>query len=398
MPGDPSVSIAPAPGGPPAIAGAATSIAAFAGWAPKGPTDRAELVLSLTDYTTTFGGFHQQSYLSYAVSHFFANGGQRAYIVRLATSDSAADVLTPNGAAFEAALLPANGMGGVHLLDHVDLFNLLCVPGESNPSVLAGLQKFCSNRHAFLIADCAPDATFSSLQNGPGGSLTGADASNAAFYFPWVLAPDPLQAGMARDFPPSGFVAGIYARTDSQQGVWKAPAGIAAGLAGAAGVKITLTEAEIDVLNAMAVDCVRNFAGVGTILWGERTLKGDDPEQQFVSVRRLALFIEQSLYRGLKWATFEPDAEPLWARICSSVGAFMNGLFRQGAFQGQTPEQAFFVRCDNSTTTQNDIDRGVVKHRRRFCAYKACGIRRSDPPATGRAAPSLINDGRDQET
>ncbi len=360
MPGDPSVSIAPAPGGPPAITGTATSIAAFAGWTPKGPTDRAELVLSFADYTNTFGGFHQQSYLSYAVSHFFANGGQRAYIVRLTTSDSSADVLMPNAATFEAALLPANGMGGVHLLDQVDLFNLLCVPGESNPSVLAGLRKFCSNRRAFLIADCAPDASISSLQDGLAPSLTGADASNAAFYFPWVLAADPMQGGTARDFPPSGFVAGIYARTDSQQGVWKAPAGTTAGLVGAAGVKITLTEAEIGVLNAMAVNCVRNFPGVGTILWGERTLKGDDPERQFVSVRRLALFIEQSLYRGLKWAAFEPDAEPLWARIRSNVNAFMDGLFRQGAFQGQTAEQAFFVRCDNSTTIQNDIERGVV--------------------------------------
>lgn len=361
MPADPSVPIAVTPGAPPAITGVATSIAAFAGWAPKGPTDRAELALSLADYTNKYGGFHQQSYLSYAVSHFFANGGQRAYIVRLATSDSAADLLMPNDTAFEAALLPANGAGGVYHLDQVDLFNLLCVPGESNPSVLAALQKFCRDRRAFLIADCARDASFSSLQNGLGSELIGANASNAAFYFPWVLAPDPVQGGTARDFPPSGFAAGIYARTDSQQGVWKAPAGPAAGVVGATGIKIALTDAEIDALSAINVDCIRKLPSVGTILWGGRTLQsGSDPEGQFVPVRRLALFIEQSLFRGLKWTAFEPDAEPLWAQIRSTIGVFMNGLFRQGAFQGQTPEQAFFVKCDNSTTTQNDIDHGVV--------------------------------------
>ena len=359
MPGDPSVPIAVTPDGPPAITEVATSIAAFAGWAPKGPTDRAELVLSLADYANKFGGFHRQSHLSYAVSHFFANGGQQAYIVRLATNSSSSEALDPGGAAFEAALLPANAVGGVHLLDHVDLFNLLCVPGESNPSVLAALQKFCSKRRAFLIADCAPDASFVSLQNGPGSELTGGDASNTAFYFPWVLAPDPLQANATRAFPPSGFAAGIYARTDSQQGVWKAPAGTFAGLTGAAGVKIALTDAEIDTLNAKAIDCVRNFPGVGTVLWGGRTLESGG-DGQFVPVRRLALFIEQSLFRGLKWIAFEPDAEPLWARIRLSVGSFLDGLFRQGALQGQTPEQAFFVRCDNTTMTQDDIDRGVV--------------------------------------
>jgi phage tail sheath protein FI len=361
MPTDPSVSIAVTPGAPPAITGVATSIAAFAGWAPKGPTDRAELVLSLADYTSKFGGFHQQSYLSYAVPHFFVNGGQRAYIVRLATGDSSADVLMPNNAAFEAALLPANGVGGVFHLDQVNLFNLLCVPGQSNPSVLASLQKFCSDRRAFLIADCASDASLSSLQNGPDSGLRDEDAINAAYYFPWVLAPDPLQANAARAFPPSGFAAGIYARTDSQQGVWKAPAGTTARLVGASGLNAALNDADIDALNAKAVDCVRNFPSVGTVLWGERTLQGGGhPEWQFVPVRRLALFIEQSLDRGLKWTAFEPNAELLWSRIRSSVDAFLSGLFRRGAFQGQTPDQAFFVRCDNSTTTQNDIDRGVV--------------------------------------
>jgi phage tail sheath protein FI len=361
MPADPSVPIAVTPGAPPAITGAATSIAAFAGWAPKGPTDRAELALSLADYTNKFGGFHQQSYLSYAVSHFFANGGQRAYIVRLATSDSAADVLMPDNAAFETVLLPENGVGGLFHLDQVDIFNLLCVPGQSNPSVLGKLQKFCSDRRAFLIADCASDASFSSLQNGPDSGLTGGDAINAAFYFPWVLAPDPLQANAARAFPPSGFVAGIYARTDFQAGLWKAPAGTHASVTGAAGVKTALTDLENSVLNPLAVDCIRQFPVFGTVLWGARTLQGGgNSEWRYVQVRRMALFIERSLDLGLKWAAFEPNAEALWSRIRMNVNAFMQELFRQGAFQGQTPAEAYFVSCDSTTTTPADIDNGVV--------------------------------------
>lgn len=361
MPGDPSVPIVSGPGGPPAITGVATSIAAFAGWAPSGPVDRAELVLSWNDFSSKFGGFDRRSYLGYAVSHFFANGGQQAYTVRLATSKSSAEGLDPNDAAFETALMPASGMGGVYHLDQVDLFNLLCVPGESNPSVLARLQKFCRDRRAFLIADCASDASFSSLQGGPDRSLTGEDAINAAFYFPWVLAADPLQANVARAFPPSGFVAGIYARIDADHGVWKPPAGTSASLDGVVGLTAALTDAENGTLNALAINCIRNFPTIGTVLWGARTLQGGgNSEWKFVPVRRLALFVEQSLDRGLKWVVSEPNAEPLWAQIRSNVGAFMDGLFRQGAFQGLTPEQAYFVRCDNTTTTQDDVDRGVV--------------------------------------
>jgi Bacteriophage tail sheath protein len=474
----PGVYIEEIPSGVRTITGVATSIAAFVGWAPKGPIDRAELVLGWPDFDRKFGGLDVNSLLGYAVYHFFANGGQRAYIVRLTGSGAAAaaatvdgvtvtanspgvwgngyavvtkrrpaphadrfqakivrlnpdntgvpvevfenlsigstdarnitnvlknesalvgatvaggttnppadttigsdgvipagnrltggadgTVLNPNESAFETAVQPASGTGGVFHLDRIDLFNLLCVPGETTAAVLSNLQGFCRDRRAFLIADCASNASLTSLQNGPDGSITGDDALNAAFYFPWVLAPDPLQENRPREFPPCGFVAGTYARTDSSRGVWKAPAGTDASLTGVLGAKIVLTNDENGVLNPQAVNCIRTLPVYGTVVWGARTLQGNDArgsEWKYIPVRRTALFIEETLYRATQWVVFEPNDEPLWAQIRLNVGAFMQNLFRQGAFQGKTPQEAYFVKCDKETTTQNDINLGIV--------------------------------------
>jgi uncharacterized protein len=275
-------------------------------------------------------------------------------------------VLKPGTSAFESAVLPgtpSSGTGGVHLLEHVDLFNLLCVPGEPDPVTLGKLETFCRLHRAFLIADCAQTDTFTSLQNGPNSSLTGNDAINGAFYFPWINAPDPLNQGSTGPFPPCGFVAGIYANTDGSRGVWKAPAGTQASLTGVIGPAVPLNDAENGFLNPAAVNCIRNFPIYGTVVWGARTLQGNDEigsEWKYIPVRRTALYIEESLYRGTKWAVFEPNDEPLWSQLRLNVGAFMHDLFRKGAFQGQTPQDAYFVKCDKETTTQNDINLGIV--------------------------------------
>jgi len=484
----PGVYVEEIPSGVRTITGVATSIAAFVGWAPKGPTDRAELVLSWSDFARTFGGFDTRSLLGHAVSQFFANGGQRAYIVRLVTSganvatdnavpsavtldtkltvtasspglwgddyaivtkkrsapddkrfqlkvvnfkldpkgvpietfenlsmdpndarsvvhvlanessrvtaaivnnatDPPADtvpdqngnvpdagklkggadgkVLTPGDGTFATALIPGNGTGGVFLLDRIDLFNLLCVPGLSTPATLSSLEGFCHDRRAFLIADCAQNDTFDTLKvaTAPDGTMTGSNAINAALYFPWILAPNPLQENRPAEFPPCGYVAGLYARTDSSRGVWKAPAGTEASLTGVLGAKYVLTDAENGVLNPKAINCIRTLPVFGTVLWGARTLQGNDErgsEWKYIPVRRTALYIEESLFRALTWVVFEPNDEPLWAQIRLNVGAFMHDLFRQGAFQGKTPADAYFVKCDKETTTQSDINRGVV--------------------------------------
>jgi hypothetical protein len=331
------------------VAGAPTDIAAFVGLATQGPTDGAILVRNWSDFAQQFGGFDPRFYLGYAVSHFFANGGQQVYVVRLASDG--------DGAAKSAAVMAA-----VHRLDAVPTVNLLAVPGEADPDTIAQLQAYCVERKTFLIVDCAPGSTFATLQAGPDSRMTGANATNAAFYFPWLNALD-AQQNITRPFPPSGFVAGLYAATDSSRGVWRSPAGLRANLTGQSGPVLGLTDPQIGVLSAHAINCIRHIAQFGDVVWGDRTLAGSDQaasDWKYVSVRRLALYIESSLYDGTRWAVFEPNNAQLWAQLHSSVGAFMQTLFVQGAFQGTTPPQVYFVKCDASNNPQASIDQGVV--------------------------------------
>jgi phage tail sheath protein FI len=207
----------------------------------------------------------------------------------------------------------------------------------------------------------ANDITSNNKLNALG--LSGDGARNAAIYFPRVLAADPLRGSQLDTFVPCGMVAGVMARTDVQRGVWMAPAGIDAGLNGTAGLKVVLTDDENGMLNPLGINCLRSFPIVGRVVWGSRTLRGADllaDDYKYVPIRRLALFIEESLYRGTQWVVFEPNDEPLWAQIRLNVGAFMHNLFRQGAFQGKTPQEAYFVKCDKDTTPQNDINLGIV--------------------------------------
>ena len=332
------------------IAGAPTGIAAFVGWAAQGPTDGAILVRDWLDFQQQFGGFDPRYYLGYAVSHFFANGGQQAYVVRLALDGN-------GGAAASSAM-----MTGVHLLDAVPTFGLLAVPGETDPGLIAQLQAYCAGRKTFLIVDSAPGSTFATLQNGPDSLMTGTNAINSAFFFPWLNALD-AQQNVARPFPPSGFVAGLYAATDAARGVWRSPAGLRANLTGQSGPVLGLTDPQIGVLSAHAVNCIRHIAQFGDVVWDDRTLAGSDQagsQWKYISVRRLFIYIEQSLSNGTQWAVFEPNNEQLWAQLRSSVGAFMQMLFLQGAFQGTAPAQAYFVKCDAGNNPQPSIDQGVV--------------------------------------
>jgi len=178
-----------------------------------------------------------------------------------------------------------------------------------------------------------------------------------------VIQPDPLRDRQLDTFVPCGLIAGVMARTDTQRGVWKAPAGQDAALNGIQGLQVNLTDNENGLLNPLGINCLRSFPVIGRVVWGARTLRGADQladEYKYVPVRRTALFIEESLYRGTQWVVFEPNDEPLWAQIRLNVGAFMQNLFRQGAFQGKTPRDAYLVKCDKETTTQNDINLGIV--------------------------------------
>jgi phage tail sheath protein FI len=178
-----------------------------------------------------------------------------------------------------------------------------------------------------------------------------------------VIEADPTRGGMLQNFVPSGLVAGVMARTDVSRGVWKAPAGVDASLNGVSGLTVPMNDDENGELNPIGINCLRTFPIIGSVIWGARTMRGANllgDEYKYVPVRRLALFIEESLYRGLQWVVFEPNDEPLWSQIRLNAGAFMNGLFREGAFQGGSPRDAYFVLCDKTTTTQNDINLGIV--------------------------------------
>ncbi len=466
----PGVYIEEVPSGVRTITGVATSITAFVGRALRGPVDSdvqsPVRIASFADYQRLFGGLSNDCPMSFAVQHYFANGGADALIVRVTNGPAAAasrafgdlTVTAANpgewGNALTAAIDHGDGVGGslaaplfnlalrdpatdttenhfgvsmdsahprfvgrvldnsalarataasatrpgasaatalqnghngnpvaaaqitaagleatrrgLYALDRADLFNLLCIPpfapgDDVEAAELGGALAFCRRRRAMLLVD-PPAAT-----NTVAGAITFANSltrdENIAFYFPRVRAPNPLRENRLESFAPCGAVAGVMARTDAARGVWKSPAGLEAGLNGVSELSLKMNDADNGQLNPLGINCLREFPNLGRVVWGARTLRGADAlasEWKYLAVRRMALFLEESLYRGTQWVVFEPNDEPLWAQIRLNVGAFMQNLFRQGAFQGRTPREAYFVKCDRETTTQNDINLGIV--------------------------------------
>lgn len=309
-----------------------------------------------------------------ALSRPFVPGDAFRYS-SVAVADQAAD-----GGKIDANdLTEGNGLRdnkrGIYALDKADLFNLLCIPpdsrdGDTDEKAYSTAMAYCARRRAMLIVD-SPASWSTNKETAAENArtklgalkLTGTDARNAALFFPRVRQRDPLREGQIDTFAPCGIIAGVMARTDRDRGVWKAPAGIDAAVSGIAELEVSLTDDENGSLNQLGINCLRTFPIIGSVVWGARTLRGADQladEYKYIPVRRTALFIEESLYRGLKWVVFEPNDEPLWAQIRLNVGAFMRDLFRKGAFQGTTPREAYFVKCDRETTTQNDINLGIV--------------------------------------
>ena len=489
------------------ITGVPTSITAFVGRAWRGPVDEPVTIDSYSDFERIFGGLWRSSTLSYAVQHFFLNGGARAIVVRVATRSgagaaaaatidlgggnsliaaapgtwgrnlvatvdfktrdagsatpdanlfnltivddptptAAADSLKRGGSgaqetylnvsrdpasprfvtkvlADQSSLVRVAALGasrpaeasvragaatgadgvstttanaaadevsgspgaktGIHALRKTDIFNLLCIPplttsatatelptsvADVPMAVWTAAASLCKEQRAFLLVDAPRNWTVSTAATSV-GTFSAIERNYSAIYFPWLRIPDPLQGGALEDFAPSGVVAGVISRTDTERGVWKAPAGLDAALRGVLGLSVNsapavLTQAENGTLNPLGINCLRAFPNIGHVVWGARTLEGSDvlaSQWKYVPVRRLALYLEESLYRGTQWVVFEPNDEPLWAQIRLNLGAFMQTLFRQGAFQGTTPREAYLVKCDRETTTQDDINRGVV--------------------------------------
>ena len=271
-----------------------------------------------------------------------------------------------NGAGKESA------REGLFALENADLFNLLVIPpyksdGTVDKEVVTSADALCVRRRAVQLVDPPPawneagDVT-ADFDTGF-DSVLGTSSANAALFFPRLRQPNPLKDNQVETFAPSGAVAGVIARTDASRGVWKAPAGLDAALNGVPQLSVALIDADIGQLNPRGVNCLRAMPGAGRVVWGARTMRGADllaSEWKYLPVRRTALFLEESLFRGTQWVVFEPNDEPLWSQIRLNLGTFMNNLFRQGAFQGTTPREAYFVKCDKETTTQADIDLGIV--------------------------------------
>jgi phage tail sheath protein FI len=264
----------------------------------------------------------------------------------------------------------ATAHAGLYALDKADLFNLLVIPPfdpedeESiDPNAISATYSaaltYCKSRRAMLILD--PPVSWDTVEDAEAGDFQ--KDANAILYFPRVRMPDALKENRLSTFTPSGVMAGVIARTDATRGVWKAPAGTEATLVGVQDLSVNMTDGENGRLNPLGIDCLRTFNVIGRVGWGARTTRGADQfasEWKYIPVRRLALYIEESLYRGTQWAVFEPNDEPLWAQIRLNLGSFMQDLFRKGAFQGSSPRAAYLVKCDKDTTTQGDIDRGIV--------------------------------------
>lgn len=321
------------------------------------------------------------------VAHYVLGSG-RTILAQTGAASGSDGTALPNTAELigDPGLIPPTG---IYALDKIDLFNILCIPeatrakaGDPNTldpaidseSIFSAALTYCKSRRAFLLVDPPPNINnVDKATDWKSNVLSNLGESYGAAYFPRIRLADPLNNYQLRTFAPCGVIAGLYARIDSTRGVWKAPAGIEATLANVQSPVYKLSDIENGVLNPLGLNCLRSFPVYGNICWGARTLRGADvlaDDWKYVPIRRLALFMEESLFRGTKWAVFEPNDEPLWARLRLNIGVFMMGLFRQGAFQGSTPDQAFYVKCDSETTTQADRNLGIVNIQIGFAPLK----------------------------
>lgn len=339
------------------IAGVHSAVTAFVGHLRQGPAELPVKVYSYAEFEREFGGLDRHCPLSYAVYFFFINGGGCAVVVRVGADGSTA---------IRQDLIGAGPATGMNALLEAEEFNLLCIPetfdltdADANAVANAAIA-LCESRHAFYLVDPPKTKALSDIVAWVDEL---APSKNAAVYFPAVHVGDPLDNGVKLSIAPSGAVAGVYARTDGREGVWKSPAGTDANLRGVTGLALMISNAESATINSKRINVLRSFPIYGHVVWGARTLAGADSqgsEYKYVSVRRLALFITESIARGTQWTVFESNDNSTWARVRLEVGSFMQGLFRDGALQGNSPREAYFVHCDADTTTRLDIENGLM--------------------------------------
>lgn len=338
------------------IAGVSTSTVGFVGMASAESATVGEPVFisSWMDFVSNFGRYTEAApYLASAVYAFFANGGKRCYVVH---AESLAD---------EDLVGTTDDDGnrtGLAALETMDEVSIVCVPGGTTTTVQTAMITHCAKMgDRVAVFDSAKGETLTTIQTRR--NTLSSDPGIGALYYPWIkmavetIGDDDKVVLEQMLVPPSGAVSGIYARSDSEKGVHKAPANEV--VRGALGLEKTITKAEQDILNPLGINCIRAFKGRGIRVWGARTIS-TDPLWKYVNVRRLFLYLEESIDESTQWVVFEPNNEQLWARVAQSVNNFLVTVWKSGALMGTTPEEAFFVKCDRTTMTQNNIDNGKL--------------------------------------
>lgn len=352
----PGVFIAEAPAGPRTITGVPTSVALCVAVAAEGPVGQAVYVRSAAEAARAFGAASAGNPLSDALQRYFENGGREACALRV-EGDAA---LEPDAPTFLAALDGLLAPDGA--LATCEGFTLLVVPGLVDVPTIARLQALCAQRRAFLILDApqgaGPDMALAYAQ----ALSANPDARHSALYYPRLLVANPDAPAVPRVVPASPAVAGVYARVDDADGVYKAPAGVDAVLRGVQGVDRAIDDVQQGPLNLAGVNALRMFPQYGPLVWGARTLATTSVDWRYVPVRRTVLFIESSLAAGLAWTVFERNDEALWAAVRQATDAFLYGLWRQGAFAGNRPEEACVVQCGRGITmTDDDVAAGRLR-------------------------------------
>jgi uncharacterized protein len=348
-----------------------TNTVGFLGESARGPVNEAVLITNWSQFVKTFGDFGQSSlHLAHGVYGFFNNGGSRCFVVNVGAPDGE-QAVQPAGAGKEGekkdAPKPAGkvdrdalfigkdgGPGartGLKCFDEIDEIALVAAPGVISPAVQDAILSHCETRKdRFAILD-SPET----VQGGVDRLPRPRDSKYGAYYFPWIQVYDPEKGNIF--VPPSGHVAGIYSRTDSERGVHKAPANEI--VRGALGLKYQVSKGEQDLLNPKGINCIRLMQGGGIRVWGARTLSSD-ASWRYINVRRLFIMVETSIERATQWVVFEPNDHRLWKRVQRTISSFLTLVWRNGALMGETPEKAFYVKCDAETNPPEVVDAGQL--------------------------------------
>ena len=339
-----------------------TSTVGFIGESTVGPVNEPIFCTNWSTFTKHFGDFQHSEYMAHAVYGFFNNGGGRCFVLNVGTGDDSEKKVASKAALYIGT---DNGPGtrtGLKAFEDVDEINIVVAPGQTDPAITDAVLSHCENmRYRFAILD-SPEV----IEKGGVDKLPNPrDSKYGAYYFPWVEVYDPYKGNVY--MPPSGYMAGIYARSDGERGVHKAPANEL--VRGALGLRYNITKGEQDILNPKGINCIRTFTNRGIRVWGARTISSD-ASWRYINVRRLFNMVEQSIELGTQWAVFEPNDQRLWKRITRDISAFLMRLWRQGALFGKTPEEAFYVKCDDETNPPEVIDAGQL-----VCEIGMCPVK-----------------------